>query len=100
MKNLFIWWHVRRTAHWLNFRAILVLMPLFWGPILALCYGLKFLIPGHPLLNLIFGAVICGVAALIFLRTPAIAKSDKVLLTTLLRGREALMLRWLGLAQR
>jgi hypothetical protein len=49
------------------------------------------------LVQLIIGVVICGTAALLYLRTPAISAVDRSLMASVLGGREAGILRRLGL---
>jgi hypothetical protein len=45
-----------------------------------------------------FGVVACGVGALAYLRSSGISQSDREILANLMHGREARLLRWLGLA--
>ena len=58
---------------------------------------LRALLDIPALVQLIMGAVICGAAALLYLRTPAISATDRALLASVLGGREAGILRRLGL---
>jgi peptidoglycan biosynthesis protein MviN/MurJ (putative lipid II flippase) len=97
LKNLFIWWHVRGRAVWNNARGALMSGVLLWGGAAALCCALKALLDVSALIQLIIGIVVCGVAALIYLRTPAISPIDRALLASVLGGREATLLRRLGL---
>jgi hypothetical protein len=55
------------------------------------------ILPVSALVQLIIGAVICGAAALLYLRTPAISATDRSLLAAVLGKREAGMLRRIGL---
>lgn len=80
MKNLFIWWCVRKRARWTNARAALLSSIGIWGAVAAICYGLKQLVPGHALLQVAMGAVVFVVAALIYIRSPALSASDRDIL--------------------
>ena len=97
LKNLFIWWHVRRRAVWNNARGALLSGALLWGSVVALCCGINAFLEVPALVQLIIGAVVCGAAALLYLRTPAISATDRALLASVLGGREARILRRLGL---
>jgi O-antigen/teichoic acid export membrane protein len=97
LKNLFIWWHVRRRAIWNNARGALLSGALLWGAAVALCCVLKAVLGVPALVQLLMGAAICGAAALLYLRTPAISSTDRALLASVLGGREAGILRRLGL---
>jgi O-antigen/teichoic acid export membrane protein len=97
LKNLFIWWHVRRRAVWNNARGALLSGALLWGGVVALCCVLNAVLDVPALVQLIIGAAICAAAALLYLRTPAISATDRALLASVLGGREAGILRRLGL---
>lgn len=96
-KNLFIWWHVRRRAVWVNARAALLAGGLLWGAAAVLCCLLRAVLDIPALIQLIIGAIITTATVLIYLRTPAISSSDRALLATLLGSRSAGLLRRLGL---
>jgi len=96
-KNLFIWWWVRRTAIWTNVRAVVVSALLLWGALTTLCYSVKLTVSAPAVLQLVFGALICGAGVLIYVRTPAIAPADRQMLAAVFHGAEARMLRLLGL---
>jgi O-antigen/teichoic acid export membrane protein len=97
MKNLFIWWHVRRRAVWTNAGSVLTSGAILWGGSIALCHLLKKTVGGPALMQLFIGAVIFGVALLVYLRSPAISASDRAILASVLRGKEGSILRRLGL---
>lgn len=99
-KNLFIWWFVRENARWLNFAAVLITSLVLWGTVIVLAYALKAAIPAPPLVHLIFGAMLCIAGALVYLRSPAIAKSDREILGEVLHGKEQKLLVWIGLIPR
>jgi hypothetical protein len=97
LKNVFIWWHVRRRAIWNNMRGALLSGMLLWGPAVALCCLINAVLNVSALVQLIIGVAICGSAALLYLRTPAISSIDRSLMASVLGGREAGILRRLGL---
>jgi O-antigen/teichoic acid export membrane protein len=99
-RNLWVWWKVRSTARWLNFRAAATAGLLIWGPAIALCLGLKSIMKAGPLVSLIVGAGVCAVATLIYVRSPALADSDRQILGSVLHGREGALLRWIGILPR
>lgn len=96
MKNLFVWWHVRRLARWTNGRAVVIASLAVWGGAIVACLALKALLPAAPLVHLIAGAAICAVGALVFVRTPALSRTDREVLASVLHGKEARALRWIG----
>jgi O-antigen/teichoic acid export membrane protein len=96
-KNIFIWWHARDLAVWLNLRAAALTGVLLWGGVVLLCEALKHALGVPPLLQLALGAIVCGGACLLHLRSPAISGSDRSILTSVLRGRETKLLKYLGL---
>jgi len=97
LKNFFIWWYVRRRAVWTNARGAILSGVLLWGAAVAVCCLLKAILDVPALVQLVMGAAICGAAALIYLRTPAISSTDRALLASVLGSREAGILRRLGL---
>jgi O-antigen/teichoic acid export membrane protein len=97
LKNAFVWWHVRRRAVWLNASACIVGGAATWTGVAALCYAVKAAIPAPAWLQLIFGAALIAGAALLWIRGPALCGSDRTILMNLFQGREARLLRVLGL---
>ena len=97
MKNLFIWWHVRDTARWTNFRSVVGVVVVLWGTLIGICYAIKAVLPAPAIVHMLIGAVLCAAAALLHIRSPAIADSDRELLGQLLHGRESAILHKLGL---
>ena len=100
MKNLFVWWHVRETARWTNFRAMLLSSILIWGAVIALCYAMKKYLHLPVLAQLFCGAVVCAVALLAYVRSPALCASDRQILASVFHGREQRILRWLRVVPR
>ncbi len=99
LKNLFIWWHVRDMARWTNLRAVLAMTVIIWGPCLVLCFALKQLPAVSPGLHLLVGAVLCGVGTFLYVRSPALAPSDREILASVFHGREARFLAWLRITR-
>jgi O-antigen/teichoic acid export membrane protein len=96
-KNVFIWWGVRRTARWLNLPAVILMTVLIWGSAIAACYGAKTLVGAHAILNIALGVLICALAWLLYVRSPAVSASDREILGGVMRGRERRILTLLGL---
>ena len=72
---------------------------LIWGSVVGVCSLLRMILPALPaIVQMAIGAVACGMGALAFLRSSGISQSDREILATLMHGREAPVLRWLGLA--
>lgn len=95
-KNLFIWWWVRDRAKWDNCVAVLGTALVLWGGVVAAGYIMKSLLPGPPLAHMLFGVLMCGAGLLVYVRTPAIAHSDRQILSTVFKGKEARVLQRLG----
>lgn len=99
LRNFWIWWQLRRQVQWRNIKGMLAMGLLVFGSVVFICRLLRTsLAQLPPLVQLMIGAVICGIGALVFLRSPGISQSDREILANLLHGREARFLRWLGLA--
>ncbi|MFO0334607.1 MAG: oligosaccharide flippase family protein [Pseudomonadota bacterium] len=99
MKNGFIWWHVRRTARWDNCGAVLLAYVAVGGGAYWACRAAADALEGGLWLDLACGAAICGFATLVYLRTPALADSDRAILASVFRGREIRVLGWLGVVR-
>lgn len=100
LKNLFIWWFVRRTARWTNWFAVCGSTILIWGGAIGGCWLLKSEFGTPPIVNMVCGALVIGTALLLYIRSPAISKSDREILGSILRGKEARILRWVGVLPR
>jgi O-antigen/teichoic acid export membrane protein len=98
-KNLFIWWRVRDRAQWTNAGPLLLTAVLLWGAVIAADYALKQYVGGPGILQLTCGVLTSLVGLLVYIRTPAIAASDRVILASILHGRETRALHWLGLSR-
>ena len=96
MKNLFIWWFVRRMARWTNWAAVSVSILAIWGGAVLLCLGLKSITEWPPVVDLIAGACVVGLAWLFYVRSPALSHSDREILGNVLHGPEARILGWIG----
>ena len=97
LKNGFIWWHVRDRAVWLNARAAIFSSLALWGSVVGICYGVKEISHLPPIVHLVIGVLVCGVASLIHLRSPALSHSDRRILASVMGGKEATVLRRLGI---
>jgi hypothetical protein len=58
---------------------------------------IKVNLPAPDLVQMLMGGVICGLATLLYIRSPAVAASDRQLLAQVLHGKEARILQWLGI---
>ncbi|MGH8209500.1 MAG: lipopolysaccharide biosynthesis protein [Steroidobacteraceae bacterium] len=99
-RNLFVWWNLRRRVRWHNALAALLMGTLIWSTVVLACVSLRALVPMSALANLGVGGALCALGILVYLRSPAISQSDREILANVLHGREARMLRWLGLTPR
>jgi O-antigen/teichoic acid export membrane protein len=87
LKIVFIWWHVRQLAVWRDAWKVLLTGIVTWGFAGLLCLLAGRLVDSS-LLRLITGAVIVGIAWLIFVRKGGLSADDRSILDTLVRGRE------------
>jgi O-antigen/teichoic acid export membrane protein len=99
LKNAFVWWHVRRRAVWLNAGSSIIGGAAFWACVAAVCYAVKVAVGAPGWLQMALGCVIIAAASLFSIRGPALCASDRSLLMNLFQGREARILRVLGLLQ-
>ena len=97
LKNLFVWWHVRRRAVWLNAPIALSLNMLLWGGAVGICYTLKLLVPGPSYVQLAIGLLVFVCVALIAIRSPVLSHTDRELFHRLFQGRETRFLRFIGI---
>jgi len=96
MKNLYIWWHVRDSARWLNARGALGSALLYWGVFVLFAYALKRSVALPDLADIACGVVLVAVASLLYVRSQALSAGDRALFGSVLHGREARILRLLG----
>ena len=96
-KSVFIWWHVRDHARWIQWPMIVASTVGYWGVVVLLCLGLKETFQFPPLLDLIMGAIVVAAAGLMSLRGPMLSQSDREILASVMSGREAKALRLLGI---
>lgn len=96
MKYLFIWSRVRGLARWTNARIALTSSLVMWGAIVAACLLMKQMVPNHPVLQLCIGIVLVGFGGLAHIRGPALSGDDRRILSVVMAGREAALLRRLG----
>ncbi len=96
LKNLFVWWHVRDRAVWLNGGTATALSVLMWGGAVGICCTLKWLVPGPSYVQLSMGIAVFACIALICARSAVLCRSDRELFLRLFHGRETRILRFLG----
>ena len=97
LKNSFVWWFVRRRAVWLNAGPATGYSLGLWSAATALCWSLERFLHVPPIAQLIMGSAIFGVVALLYVRGPILCRSDRELLIRLFQGKEARLLRLLGM---
>jgi O-antigen/teichoic acid export membrane protein len=97
-RNLWVWWQVRDSARWTNFRAAVMMGTVIWAVAIGACFAIEAILKAPALVHLGAGAIICTGATLIYLRSSAISDSDRQILGGVLHGREFKLLHWLGLA--
>jgi O-antigen/teichoic acid export membrane protein len=100
MKNFIIWWHVRRTARWLHKSGVIGAAITIWGTVIGIGYAIKIFLPAPVLVHLAVGAVLVGLGALVYVRSPGLSTSDRELLANLLHGKEAKFLHLTGILPR
>jgi O-antigen/teichoic acid export membrane protein len=96
LKNLYVWWHVRRRAVWINARASMMLSMAMWGGAIALCEFMKKVLPGPSVLQLSIGVVVFAAIGLISIRSAVLCHSDREIILRLIKGRETRILTFLG----
>jgi O-antigen/teichoic acid export membrane protein len=99
MKSGFIWWYVRETARWTNFGAAFVTGLGLWTVAVLACIGLSSVTSWPPIMDIAAGLLIIAAGALLHLRGPAVGPTDRRILTSVFRGREAAWLRRLGVVR-
>ena len=96
LKNLYVWWHVRQHAVWINARTALTLSIAIWGGAVGICFILKRFVPGPAVMQLILGLAVFACVILICIRSPVLCRTDRELIVRLFQGRETRVLRLLG----
>jgi O-antigen/teichoic acid export membrane protein len=97
LKNAFIWWHVRKSAKWLNARSALLFSVGLWGVAVAACFGLRELLPNSALLRLLSGAIVFMLVGLIYTRGPVLSSSDREILRSLIGEKVSRIVQRVGL---
>jgi hypothetical protein len=100
LKNIYIWWFVRHEGKWLNWRQAMGACVLLWGGVVAICLLLKQVVSGHPMIQLLLGATVTGLAVLLHARSPALSVSDRNILGSVLSGREGRWMQIIGIIPR
>lgn len=96
MKNLFIWWYVRKRAVWTNAGSALLWSIGIWGAVVAICYGLKVLLPFSPALQVAMGIAVFLGAGLVYIRSPALSSSDRDILRSITPDKATRIMRRVG----
>jgi O-antigen/teichoic acid export membrane protein len=97
MKNLFVWWHVRKRAVWQHGVKVLVGSAIIWTTCIVTCRWIAGQCPESPVLTMTAGCVLIGAAALLSTRGPGLTTENRALMSEILRGREAKWLRIAGI---
>lgn len=97
MKSSFIWWYVRQTARWMNYGAAIAAGLGLWTLVVLACIGLSAVTSWPPILDIVAGLLIIAAGGLLHLRGPAVGATDRKILESVFRGREAAILRRLGM---
>jgi O-antigen/teichoic acid export membrane protein len=101
LRNFWIWWRLRDRVRWLNVKGVVSAAVLVWGSVIVACLIAQRLLVHFPALTrLAMGAMLCGAGMLAYLRSSGISTADRGILATIMQGREARALRWLGLVSR
>lgn len=96
LKNLFIWWCVRKRARWLNAGGSLVSSIGIWGAVVLICFGLKMMVPAPALVQVAMGAVVFVIGGLLYIRSPALSSSDRDILRSVTPDKAAGLMRRVG----
>jgi O-antigen/teichoic acid export membrane protein len=97
LKNVFIWWHVRRRAVWINAWKSLATCASLWGATVVACAALKGKMAATVPLQLALGAVVIFIALCLHARSSALTNSDRTILASLAGERRHGVLRRFGL---
>jgi O-antigen/teichoic acid export membrane protein len=97
MKNLFIWWHVRKRAQWINGRAALTIGFGLWGGCVAVLFGLKAVLVLPAVVDILVGVIVVGCFGLLHIRSEAVSSSDRRVLAAVTPDRAVGLLQKMGL---
>jgi O-antigen/teichoic acid export membrane protein len=95
MKNLFIWWHVRRLAVWRNWRAFSRASLTCWIVFALVAGGLVASVAWQPLPLLALGLALWAITQLLYLRGNALTDTDRQMLGKLMSVKDGRVLRTL-----
>src|SRR3569833_1697373 len=95
-KNIFVWWFVRDRAVWTNARAAILSSIGLWGAVVGLCYGIKSMVHAPALGQVVLGAIVFVPAGLLYIRSPALSRSDREILKTVTPGKVTGLLQRVG----
>ncbi len=99
LKNLFIWWHVRRVARWLHCVSVIATGAAIWGLFIGFAYLARHYLPVADVVQLAIGVIIAAATAFLALRTPLLSRSDREILAAVLHGKENRWLKMAGVVQ-
>ena len=97
LKNLFIWWFVRKLAVWRNGTMFVVKSILIWTVFVVLVLGIKRWLGEWPVLELGAAIVAAGLFFLVQIRA-AMGPDEREIVARTFSGREQRILRLLGIA--
>lgn len=95
-KNLFVWWHVRQRAVWINAGTSIAWSIVMWGGAVGICFIVKRFVSVPSALQLVMGIIVFACVMLICIRSAVLCRSDRELFFRLFQGRETRVLRLLG----
>jgi O-antigen/teichoic acid export membrane protein len=97
LKNLFIWWHVRKVARWLEYRRVLSAGAICWGGFIAASALVKQNVDAPAAVQLVIGSGMLLATCALYVRTPALSQHDRQLIRGTFSGAEGRLLRMLGM---
>jgi O-antigen/teichoic acid export membrane protein len=100
MKSLFVWWHVRDIARWVEMGKVLLSGLCVWGTVVIIGFSLKAILALPSVLHLIIGGALCALGGIVYVRTPALTRSDRAVLAAVAKGKERRVFELLGIVPR
>ena len=97
LKNLFVWWFVRRLGRWTNAKAFLTSAFVIWTLFAVVAHQERLWLAEHPALALVGGLAILAAFSLVQLRV-SLTADQRALIGNLFSGRERKVLQLLGIA--
>jgi O-antigen/teichoic acid export membrane protein len=97
LKNLFIWFFVRKLARWTNAKAFVTSSALVWSGFAVVAVQQRNWLAAHPALALATGLLIWAVFLVVQLRV-AVPPEQRAVVANMFSGREQKLLQLLGIA--